>query len=365
MKKQQLFLKSKDLNRIKSYNGVMIAQKYNFELTPEFIYFIEALKVEGYWSLKHRTISIQNKNLPFLKYIETILKNLKINVSKRILVKIKPFIDFNKKNTLISHNQRKLNFHIEKSPFDGSKKIVTSLPYKEKYNLQLKIKNKNFPIVIEKSEEEIEVKSNLKGWAYCDIKTSNINLLRFLSEFIGDNKKLKVEPFLINSDKEYVAAAFSALIDAEGSIDHYKLFRKIRIRMRAKNYLKEWQELLEKFNIQSRLSKNTDKEYGLTIEGWEDFDRLKRIGLNLRHSKKNKKFKEIFDSYIRNQISRNTAFQFYTQKLKEIDKPITTRELSKKLGKSKRVVNHYLTILMRKNLIKVNKSKSTYLYSNK
>ena len=57
--------------------------------------------------------------------------------------------------------------------------------------------------------------------------------------------------------------------------------------------------------------------------------------------------------------------KFCIKKLKEISKPVTAREFAEKLGKSKRVVNHYLVRLMRKNLIKVDKSKVAYLYSNK
>ena len=50
--KQRLTLKNKHLNSKASYTGSMIAQKYGFKLSPEFIYLIEAIKVEGYWSYK-------------------------------------------------------------------------------------------------------------------------------------------------------------------------------------------------------------------------------------------------------------------------------------------------------------------------
>ncbi|MCK5283387.1 MAG: hypothetical protein KAK00_08325 [Nanoarchaeota archaeon] len=62
---------------------------------------------------------------------------------------------------------------------------------------------------------------------------------------------------------------------------------------------------------------------------------------------------------------RETACKFYLKKLKEIVKPITARELASKLNKDKRIVNHYLTKLMKKDLIKVDKSKVAYLYSFK
>jgi Mn-dependent DtxR family transcriptional regulator len=71
---------------------------------------------------------------------------------------------------------------------------------------------------------------------------------------------------------------------------------------------------------------------------------------------------EIFDSYKRNQISRSSANHFYVRKLKEIGKPIRARDFAEKIGKSKRVVNHYFVRLIRKGLIKVDKTKLTYLY---
>ncbi len=258
-----------------------------------------------------------------------------------------------------------MNFHFEKSPFDGSKNIVTSLPYKEEYYIKVNINNKPYTLAIKQGKEELEINSELKAWAYLDLRFPQAKLLKFLSEYLEGGKKAQIQDFLFNADKEYVASAFSALIDAEGSLTHHGLFRTIRIRMRNEQYLKDWKVLLSKFGIDSRFSKNTDVEYGLVIEGWEDFDKLQNLGVKFYHSKKAKKFEEILKSYVRNQVSRNSAYEFYIQKLKEIGKPITAKEFAEKLGKSKRVVNHYLTRLMRKNLIKVDKSKVAYLYSNK
>jgi len=365
MKKQNLISKKISLNYTSSYIGSMIARKYGFTLNPEFIYLIEAIKVEAYWSPKNYSLSIQNKNLPFLKRIEKIVKKLGISPYKRILIKIKVNEDIIKKDIILLHNNSNLNFHIEKSPFDGSKKIITSLPFKKVYSIKLNIKDNSYKLNVKEEKDEFEIKSKFKAWAYLDLRFPKIRLLNFLTEFIGDNKEVKVQQFLFNTDKKYIISAFSALIDAEGSIDHYKLFRKIRIRMRNKKYLQDWKKLLEKFGIYSRFSKNNSVEYQLTIEGWQDFNELQKLGVKFYHSKKFKKFNEILSSYKRNQISRNTAYQYYVKKLKEIGKAITAKEFAEKLGKSKRVVNHYLTRLMRKNLIKVDKSKVAYLYSSK
>lgn len=338
----------------------MIAQ---FNLTPELIYVIEALKVEGWWSVKSRALSIQNKNLPFLKRIELIIKSLGLNVYKRVLLKIKIDDDINKKDIDFISKNKRLSFHLERSPFDGSIRIVTSLPYKRKYNLVLKVAGKSLNIKVLEGKEEIKVKG-AKGWAYLDLRFPIKRFLTFLEEYTGGRKKLRIEPFLFKSSKKFVASAFSALIDAEGNLAYYGFFRKLSIRMRDFNYLKNWTALLSKFGINCSLSSN-EIETRLTIEGWEDFNNLNNLGLMLYHSKKAEMWDKILGSYKRKQVSRSTARQFYTNKLKEINKYVTAEELSNMLEKSKRVVSHYLTILDREKRINVDKSKMPYLYKYK
>ena len=122
-------------------------------------------------------------------------------------------------------------------------------------------------------------------------------------------------------------------------------------------YLSDWQKVLNNLGVSSR----HDKE-GLTIEGWEDFNKLKKLGLKLFHSKKKKKWHNILNSYKRKQVSRNGALNFYLSKLKEIGKPITAKEFAKMTNKSKRVINHFLKKLAEKNLIKIDKSEIAWKY---
>ncbi len=346
----------------------MISRKYDLKLTPDLVYLIEALKVEGSWCLGNSSFCIQNKNLPFLEKIQCIVRKLGMNVSKRILIKIKPTQDFIKEDITLLNNNMPLRFHLEKSPFDGSKKVVTSLSYKQNYKLILKVRDKTYGFVTKVLKEEIRVRSRLEGWAYGEVRFASIEMLKFLLSYVGNKKKFRVEPFLFNADKEYVASAFSALIDSEGSIDHSGLHRGIRVRMRTEHYLYDWKTLLNKFDIYARYTitqKRNYKEYELCINGWEDFDRLKKLGLILYQSKKSKKLGDIFTSYKINQVSRNTAYNFYAKKLGEFNNPVTAKYLAQKLKKSKRNVSHYLMKLMRKDLIKVYKSPMIYLYTTK
>ncbi len=338
----------------------MIAQ-YNFELNEDMIYLIETLKVESYWSKNNFTLTLQNKNIPLLNNIERIVKELGIKISKRILLKIRLPNNTKKEEVQLIYRNKKLNFHIEKSPFDNNKvKAVTSLSHKN-HKLILIYKNKKIPIKIKCLKNKIICENELDCWVYGDLRFPTKKLLDFLEEYCRGNKNLQIEKYLLNANKKLVISAFSALIDCEGSIDWYGLKRVIRIRMRNQGYLKQWSNLLKKHHIGNKLRKNK-MDWEVNITGWEDFDRLNRMGFKLHHSKKSDKWKKIMNGFIRNQISRNSYKEFYIKKLKELNKKVTAKEFAEHLNKSKRVINHYLLKMEKQGIIKCNRNNWPYLY---
>ncbi|MBU2633790.1 MAG: LAGLIDADG family homing endonuclease [Nanoarchaeota archaeon] len=344
------------------------AYPVNLEINQDLIYLIEALKVEGYWSIKHKEGSIQNKNLPFLRNIERISKNIGLNTTKRILVKIKMPDDLCKENINVFHQNKKLKFHIEMSPFNkNKKKIVFTIPYQKSYELILKINGNIVPIKLYEGEEEFHFNSNIKCWAYLEIRFWNANFIRFLDNHFN-KKDLRINfKFLLNK-KEFLINALSAIIDSEGSIDYYQHYRRISITMKPKKYIEDLKKLLTILGVHSHIyydKSNKCSNYKLSFSGWNNFDILLKSGLCLRQSKKYQKLKTIMKTYKRKQISRNKAQKHYVEKLKEINKPIKAKEFSEYLCKSKRVVNHYLTKLMKKGMINVDKTNVAYLYSYK
>ena len=340
----------------------MIAQD-NFTLDEDMIYLIETLKVESYWSKDNFTLTLQNKDIHLLNNIERIVKNLNINVGKRLLLKIRLSDNTKKEDIELYWKGKKINFHIERSPFDINRvKAVTSLPFKKSYDILLNHKNKKTPIKIKNLKNKILHESELECWAYGDLRFPTKKLLNFLDEYCKGNKNLQVGEFLLNANQKLVMSAFSALIDCEGSIDWYGLKRLIRIRMKDKNYLKEWSELLKKHGVYNYFRKNKKNEWELNIAGWEDFDKLEKMGFKLFHSKKADKWKKIMEGFKRNQISRGSYKEFYINKLKEINKKVTSKELAKYLNKGKRVINHYLLKLEKQGLIKCDRNNWPYLY---
>lgn len=337
-----------------------------YELTPELIYLIETLKIEGYWSVKHRDCTIQNKDLEFLRKIEDILNKYKIKLSKQIYVKIKlPDSEIPKNTIVVKKGGKELTFHIEKSPFDGSKKVSFKLPYSKRQEIKLFIGIREYSIIIKESKYLFKIASKLKSFAYLEIRFYYLKFIKALNDYVISNKskELRIEKTLFNLSPIFIVSALSALIDTEGTLDYYKHTRRIKIRMNNENYLKDWKVLLKKIGIDSHVGPD-GKLKKLTISGWQDFNKLDSMGLKLFHSKKRNKWKGILSTYKRHQISRNSYYNYYIRELKE-NGPIPASDLAKKLSKSKRVINHYLTKLDRKNLIKVDKSRVRYIYSAK
>lgn len=335
----------------------------NQKITPEMMYFIEALKVEGYWSIDHHSGEIQNKNVPLILYFEKILSDFKVKTSKRILMKIKPTNqDFCKKDIKVLLGMKEIGFHFEYSPFDKSKKIVFYLPYKVDYNIIIQFKQQTIPIKTHVGTENVEIECIYPSFGYIGLRFFNTDFIKFVDglSFGKGSHKIRINPLLFQAEPILVASALSAVIDCEGSLDYYRHFRKIRLRMCNFKYLKDWQNLLKKFDISCRV----DSE-GLAIEGWEDFDKLINLGIKLFHSKKSKKWYKIINSYKRKQVSRNTALSFYAKELRKINTPILASEFAKIVGKSKRVVNHYLLKLEKQNLLNIDKSNVGWKYSVK
>ena len=338
----------------------MIARGTNISYDEKIAYLIEVLKVESYYNSKTYTLTLQNKDISFLNRIEEIIKEFEVIPSKRLLLKIKLPEKTEKKDIQILNKDKEINFHIEKSPFDKNKiKAVTSLPYKRNYDLDLYIKNNIYHINILSSRKKTILKSKIECWIYKDLRFPRKIIFDIIEKYAGD--KNSFTPALINTNPNMVIAAFSGLVDAEGTLNWYGLKRNIQIRMRNSKYLEEWDKLLKKHSIGCKFRKNKN-EYEINIAGWEDFDRLEKLGFQLYHSKKREKWKKMMGGFKRNQISRDSYKEFYINNLKKLNKKVTAKEFSEYINKSKRVSNHYLLKLEKEKLINCDRNNWPYLY---
>jgi len=217
-------------------------------------------------------------------------------------------------------------------------------------------------------DTHIEADCELQTFVYVNLKFRSLTFFSLLRDVIGENggKKshtIRLNTLLKKSPPSVIVAAFSMVVDCEGSVDYYKLSRKIRIRVANRQYLRDWLNLLNHLRIRANVYKD-GALYALCVEGAEDFRKLVNYGFNLHHSVKRTKFQKVLRSYKRFQISRNSALTFYPQELRKVGHPVTARELAFIAGKSKRVVSHYLKRLEDKNLVKVDKNGMPYFYSS-
>ena len=341
----------------------MMAYNIFIPINEDTIYLMEAMKVEGYWKTTSYTLTIQNKDVPLLNHIESIAIKLGVKPAKRIILKIRLGDETSKEDVKIIINNNEINYHIEKSPFDNKKrKAVTNLSYKDNYKMDILAKDKKYHIELNSYRNKFNIKGDIQAWAYEDLRFPVKKLLIFLDKYGGSKKLLRVSN-VIKSNEKLILSAFSALIDCEGSINWYGLKRVIRIRMRSKEYLKDWSEILDNMGIGHKYRKNKN-DWEINISGWEDFKKLESKGLKLYHSIKREKWKNMMKGFQRNQISRGSYKEYYLNKLKDHGKEVSAIELAKFINKSKRTVNHFLLKLEKDKLIeRTNKGEGKpYLY---
>lgn len=155
-----------------------------------------------------------------------------------------------------------------------------------------------------------------------------------------------------------IIAAFSMVVDCDGSIDHYGVRRRIRVRMRNQAYLGDWANLLGSLGIGASIHRTE-----LSIDDARSFIKLVNYGFDLHHSIKKVKFQRLLNSYKWVQAPRNGAVNFYLENLRKIEMPISAREFALILGRSKSVAGHYLLKMERRGLVNVNKCRLPYTYS--
>ena len=333
--------------------------------TSHLASLIEALKVEGYWR-NDGFGSICNSNKPLIDYIQRLLETLGIHITRSLTLKVKVDLNTEENEVEVFKNCKPVEFYIQKSPFNKTRFIVfRAHECTEKYFL--KVGKHSCDLSIKVQDTRIEIDCELPAFVYVNLQFRSLTFFSLLKDALeenGGNKShtIRLNTFLEKSPPNVIMAALGMLVDCEGSINYYKLFRRIKIRMVNRQYLMDWLNLLNRLGIHTILYEDGTL-YALCIEGAEDFRKLVSHGFKLHHSVKKTKFQKLLCSYKRFQISRNSALVFYPQELRKIGRPVSARELALTIGKSKRVVSHYLKILEDKNLVKADKTRFPYLYS--
>jgi hypothetical protein len=326
---------------------------------------VEALKVEGYW--KDGFGSICNSNKPLIDYIQRLLQDLSIHVTRSLIVRVKIGFEVERNKVKVFKDGKPVKFHIQNHQIGDTKvrRIAFRAPYATA-EYTLKIGEGVHGLFINIRGTHVQVQCRLPAFVYINLQFRSLTFSRLLRDVLGEkggkkSRTIRLNELLEKSPPDVVMAAFSMVIDCEGSIDCNGLKRRIRIRMTNRRYLEDWLNVLNSLGIHASLFK--DGLYGLCITGIEDFGKMMGYGFELHHSVKRAKFQKLLNSYKRFQVSRNSALNFYQEQLKKVGHPITAQGLASIVGKSKRVVSQYLKKLSDKGLIFIEKSSMPYLYS--
>jgi len=356
--------KNKILVKTKHAKNSFLLKRSEYYL--ELAMLVEALKVEGWWDKKGR-ISITSKTPELIKLFESLLEEQGIKTSKLLNIRIKIPKEWNEKNKIESYeNNKTKKFHFGRNGFSNELDRISFWSNFESSKYSLKYGDQKININTTITQNEFKI-SNSNSFVYCTLRASNKCFTTFLREILEEKTNsltIEINEYLKTTPKEIIAPVFGVVVDCEGSINQYKLNRRIRVRMQNEKYLLEWKKLLKKVGISASINKGKQITQ-LTITSYQKFKKLKELSFNLNHQNKKNKFKKILLTYKKKQVIRNTAKKYYLNKLKKLNKKSTAKDFADRLNKKKRVISHYLKQLEKENLINVDKSQTTYLYSEK
>lgn len=155
--------------------------------------------------------------------------------------------------------------------------------------------------------KDVEVRCELPAFVYVNLRFRSLTFSCLLKDALKENggkksRTIRLNELLKKSPPNVIMAAFSIVVDCEGTIDYYRLLRRIKVRTKSKKYLEDWQDLLNSLGIHASMVED-DGLYNLCIQGVEDFRKLMNYGFTLHHSVKRAKFQKLLDSYKRFQVS--------------------------------------------------------------
>ena len=351
------FQSSKGLEAIlnKMCNPFILKQNsYYLELAQ----LVEILKVEGFWT-KRGALSISSKSPELIKCFSNLFNDLSMSYSIDYTLKIKLPIDYlDIKSISLFENGSEKRFNFEKNVFKGKiDKIAFSTRSKSGIYL-LKINDAEHYFQFSISGNQFLSSPGL--YVYSTVRANNKSFVVFLESVLSEKSgtyDIRINDFLKESSPFIIVRVFASVIDCEGSIRYSGLTRNIRLRMYNDSYLMDWKNLLSRIGITSNFSSGR-----LTITNNQNFQKFSDLGFELVHKTKKQRFESILKGYTKRQILRGSSKVFYVGQLKLLNRKVSVLEFSKILGKSKRVVSHYLTLLERTGYISADKSSKKFLY---
>jgi hypothetical protein len=315
----------------------------------ELAQLVEILKVEGWWNSKGN-MSITSKDRELIDFYASLFKFHKIATNLRVTLKVKVPI-FESMDIKVFENGMQRKFNFGKNGFTGSydRIVFNTVPSKNHFLIEINGQQIEFEL---NELNGIITTENSGVYIYYVLKASNIAFTDFLKNILLDKSlshEIRINSLLKDASNEIIAKVFGILIDCEGSLRYQKFTRSIYVRMCNKEYLNDWNELLKKIGIKSRVFK-TENLFELMVTCNQNFKKLWDLGFYLHNNRKRAKFENILNGYQKLQVERDTALIYYKSIVKA-NPGRSVLELSKIVEKDKRVVSHYLKILIALNAV--------------
>lgn len=166
--------------------------------TKQLASLIEALKVEGYWR-NDGYGSICNSNKSLIDYIQTLLENLGIHVTRNLIIKVNVDLDVEKSKVAIFKNSKAVKFYIQDTQIKNTKvrKIVFNVPYTSaKY--VVRIGKNEYNLSTEIYDTRVEVQCELPAFMYTNLRFRSLTFSCLVKDALHENGGKKSHTIRLN-----------------------------------------------------------------------------------------------------------------------------------------------------------------------
>ena len=346
---------------------------YPIPLDDSILFISECIRVEGH--LKKKTIIFENTNTELINKLKIALFSLginKSNLNEVLHIKIQIPLDVKKEEiTLVNLTQNKIinKFHERTlNLVSGKKKEIIFIENKFNYE-----QNLDYILIFDKTTLKIKIKiptagkiigiSNFVGINSHNVSPSlrldihNKTLAYLLNKYFeipyGNKSKIITIPQLVKEcPNSILNLAIGGIFASEANINSKS--RAIKLCSMSPEYIKDFQSLLLKWNIDSKINKNI-----LGIYGIANFRKIKE-NFDLIINSKNNSLNQLLIIQ-EEQSKKGFAELFYFLIIYNL-KTATIQQIKEKTGRKGNSFKKYIQILLNKGYIEYLNQKNPRVY---
>ncbi len=347
---------------------------YPIKVNSSFVFVSECVRVEGH--LTKKSIVFENTNTELTNKLKNALLDVGIDksqIKETLHIRIQVPFDLKKDEVNIrnlSRNKTIDNFHerildlvsgtkkefvFTEQGFDYSKKLTYCLFYKDRFILvNLKIprndKIRGYSTLKDKRYQSVSPSLRL------DVHNTTLSYLlhhHFEIPYGNKSRVIRIPLMIKNCDKGILKEAVGGVVAAEANLKSNN--RIITLCSLSNLYLNDFQEILSKFGIESRVNKNM-----LRISGVENFRKMKE-NFDLVIRSKNSELDRLTHVKVE-QSQKGRAKLLYLRTLNDLGQAtfVQIRDNANKKGNSPRL---YVNELLHTGCLKLLRSRRPKIYA--